>query len=213
MAFSESNEKIIYAGTGEGFFNLDGIEGSGIFKSTNKGNSWKQLKSTANNPDLRTVNKIVVDPHDPNILVVCTQRAILSIDFKSGIYKSEDGGESWQETYTSENPIQDTIYTPGDFNTLYAAENSVGVLKSKDAGDTWQLSNQGMVPNNGFFSGRIELAIAPTKPNRIFASVEGFLSGSGSDLYISSNRGKKWSIVVEQDGGTNFDFFKWTGWI
>jgi hypothetical protein len=83
--------------------------------------------------------------------------------------------------------IEDLRTTPGNFNIQYAARNGVGVYKSVDAGVTWTLSNTGMNP-----AGRIEIAVSPVNVNRIFASAEGTLNGSQSDLYVSNDAGANW---------------------
>ena len=62
LAMSQSNPDIIYAGTGEGFGNVDQIDGSGIWKSTDRGVTWEQLASTANSPEFENIMRIIVDP-------------------------------------------------------------------------------------------------------------------------------------------------------
>ena len=64
-----SNHNVIYAGTGEGFFNADQIDGTGIWKSTDKGANWEQLSNTANNINMQNITRIIVDPSDENILL------------------------------------------------------------------------------------------------------------------------------------------------
>ncbi len=208
LAMAPSNSNVIYAGTGEGFFAIGMIDGDGIFKSTNKGNTWTQLASTAGTDDFQNVNRIIIDPGNENILLACTNTGSLN-EFASGIYKSDDGGLNWRKVYNSPRPrrVQQLVYHPNNFTVQYAAVYGQGVLKSTDAGETWQNSSTGMSPN-----GRVEIAVAPTNPNRLFASCEGTLSGVGSDLYISDDAGATWSLVRAPAGATTYDFLGGQGW-
>ncbi len=202
FGISESNQNIIYAGTGEGFFNTGAIQGDGILKSIDQGETWTLLPSTIANNKFGTINRLAVDDTNPNILVVATQSTVGNY-----IMKSIDGGSSWTEVYSSSSRIQDLKADPSDFNILYASINSTGVVKSIDAGDTWTNSSVGLQP-----SGRIEVAISPVNTNRVFLSVEGSLSGNSSDLYISDDGGANWSVVLEDDNGDETNFLGGQGW-
>jgi photosystem II stability/assembly factor-like uncharacterized protein len=194
LAMAESNHNVIYLGTGEGFFNLDAIDGTGIFKSTDRGNTWSLLSSTISFPD---VNRIAVDPTNENVLCAATN---------GGIYRSTDGGTTWNEVL-NEDLIQDLKATPGDFDVLYATQNSVGVWKSVDAGLSWNLANANMGP-----LGRVEIAVSPVNTNRIFASAEVEWFGDGSVLLVSSDAAQTWSFVDVKIGGNDVDFLNGQGW-
>ncbi len=184
LAMDASNSNIIYIGTGEGFFNLDAIDGTGIFKSTDKGETWSLLNSTINFPD---VNRIVVTG---DIVVAATN---------NGIYRSVDGGNVWTKSL-DEPLIQDLKVNPANFNIQYATQNSVGVWKSTNSGTTWNLTAlMGAV-------GRIEIAVSPVNPNKIFASAEKESSGDGSKLLMTSNGGDSWSFVEVKINNTEVDF-------
>jgi len=179
LAMAPSNHQIIYAGTGEGFGLVDGITGSGIFLSTDRGNTWNLLSSTS---AFSSVNRILVNPADATNVLAATN---------TGIYRSVNQGTTWTKVFSStSNPVQDLRSTPGNFSVLYAGQYSVGVLKSVDGGQTWNLSNTNMSP-----SGRVESAVSPTNGNYLAASAQGTLSGANSDLYISTNAGGTWSLV------------------
>ena len=200
MAQATSNPNIIYAGTGESFAS-DGIDGDGIFKSTDGGETWIQLAATVDTEDFGNVNRVVVNPNNPDIVLAATENSAISGNFRSGIYRSVDGGASWIQVYQGAASVEQIVDTPSNFNVLYATENGIGVLKSTDAGQSWESSGNGLSP-----SGRLEIAVSPTNTQRLFASVEGGLSGSGADLYISDDAGATWSLVVEENDGENFDF-------
>lgn len=188
LEMASSNHNVIYAGTGEGFYNADAVIGQGIFKTTDKGETWEQLAATTT-PDFYYVNRIIVDPSNENIVLAATN---------TGIFKSVDGGVSWSQKYVSNSRTQHLIMNPENFNTLYCAENSRGVLKSTDAGETWALKS---LPSQD----RYEIAISPTDTSRLYAANE------GSILYMSLDAGETWLRVDEQDNNS-IDWLSAQGW-
>ncbi len=194
LAMAPSDHNTIYVGTGEGFGNLDGISGNGIFKSINRGLTWSYLPATSAFED---INRLAISPTDPGVVVAATN---------SGIYRTTDGGINWIQV-SALSDIQDLKVNPVNFSIQYASQNSVGVLKSVDAGVTWALSNAGMSPG-----GRLELAVSPVNTSRIFASAEGGISGTGSDLYMSNDAGLTWSVVDVATNGAIIDFLGGQGW-
>ena len=192
LAMAASNHNTIYAGTGEGFGNVDGTDGQGLIKSTDRGVTWTQL---ANSLSLGDVNRIIVNPNDETNVIVASN---------SGIFKSTDGGNSWTKVYSG--LVQDVIATPGNFSIQYAGENATGVLKSTDGGTTWNISG-GMSP-----TGRVEVGVSPINVNRLVASTEGSLSGSGSDLYVSNDAGNTWSLVTMTLSSKTVDYLGSQGW-
>ncbi len=214
LALCESQPNVIYAGTGEAFGNGDAINGDGIFKSTNGGEDWTQLAATANDPLFRNINRVIVNPNDPDVVLACTSTygSMFQAPDASVIARSGDGGNSWElvvgfNTNGSFHEIQQLVASPDTFAVQYATVNSLGVIKSIDAGKTWDLANEGMVP-----TGRVEMAIAPTNPSRLYASVQGNLSGGNSDFYISEDAGATWKIVLEEGGTYNVDWLGGQGW-
>ena len=202
MVMAESDHNIMYAATGEGYEGALGIKGSGIYKSTDHGETWALLPSTVLNDDFHMVNRIVVDPDNPDILLAATSNVVNEeADFDSGIFKSIDGGSSWTRTLFGADWVQQIVATPNDFNVLYAAVHSFGIFKSTDAGETWTNSSNGLYPD-----GRIEMAVSPVNPSRLYASIVGSISGNGSDLYVSDDAGAKWEVVTEETTGVDADF-------
>ena len=201
LVMSSSDPNIMYAGTGESFAGISGTRGDGIFKSIDGGFSWSQLTATATNDNFQNVNRIIIHPTNPNILLACTSNDPNFSSFQSGIFKSIDGGDSWTNVFDASRRVQQLIASPDNFNVVYATLNNGGVIKSNNQGDTWFPSSNGLIPD-----GRIEIAISSDNPDRIFASVEGVVSGSESDLYISEDAGANWELVLEENGGENLDF-------
>ncbi|NUQ82863.1 MAG: T9SS type A sorting domain-containing protein [Bacteroidetes bacterium] len=186
MAQGVSNPTIMYAGTGEGFFNLDRIIGDGVFKSTDGGQTWFQLAATAGIPDFNFVNRLIVNPENAAHLVVATN---------TGVFLSLDGGLSFTKTYSNlNNRVQQIIANPLNFNTLYASVRSVGIIRSNDGGKTWSL------PNSTFSNyGRIEMAVTSLDTSRIALSVD---NNGLSELYMSIDRATSWvKMQLDQDAG------------
>ncbi|MCB9209747.1 MAG: T9SS type A sorting domain-containing protein [Ignavibacteriales bacterium] len=191
---SPANTDVIYVGTGEGFGNIDGIPGNGIFKSTDHGETWTQLPNTINS-NFTYVNRLVVDPDNENIVIAATS---------SGIYKSTDGGANWVETYDG-NFVEDMVSNPLNFSTLYATQNGSGVLKSTDAGNSWVKMSKGIAG-----AGRLEIAIAPTDTNRLFVSAE----TATSTIFMTVNGADSWMEVPDVEGSTfaGVNYLNGQGW-
>ncbi|MFM7850849.1 MAG: WD40/YVTN/BNR-like repeat-containing protein, partial [Flammeovirgaceae bacterium] len=207
LVMSESDPNTVYAGTGEFISSIYSAVGDGIFKSTDKGETWTQLTSTASNQDFSIITRIIVSPTNKNILLASTVPSVLvTTDQKSKIFRSTNGGISWTKVYENDNPIQQIIATPGNFNTQYAGINGIGVAKSVDGGQTWALSNTNMSP-----SGRVEIDVSPADPTRVFASCEGSKTKTGSDLYISNDSGANWTVVDVRYNNNALNFLNGQG--
>jgi len=229
IAQCEADPDVIYVGTGMGFGRVVDLAGSGVWKSTDHGETFNQLPSTANNELLAAINRIIVNPSNSNLVIVCSNDDYTSFgpnggERKSGIFRSTDGGATWIQVYDpdaslgtiTDNRVQQLIADPTNFNNLYAAVNEIGVLKSTDAGLTWQVSAdyfarpQDIGAAEGSYQGistRTELAIAPSDPNRIYAAVERRLGVA--DLYMSKDAGFSWVLV--DDTGNDPNWFNATG--
>ena len=197
LAMAESNTNVIYAGTGEGFFNGDAIRGDGIFKSTDKGNTWTQLASTAGNSNFYYVNRMVVDPADENIVVAATN---------VGIYRSTDGGTSWTTVAEPSGRVQDLDADPTNFNRQYASVNGLGVLRSDDGGITWDNASSGLATIG---ARRYEMAISPVNTSKIFLSVE--VSGANDVVYYTTDGADTWNLFGSVDN-QGYEYLGGQGW-
>ena len=99
LVISNSDPNIMYVGTGESFAGISGVRGDGIFKSIDGGITWVQLASTVSNDDFQNVNRIIVHPTDPDIVLSCTSNDPNFSSFDSGIFKSTDGGSNWTRVF------------------------------------------------------------------------------------------------------------------
>jgi hypothetical protein len=93
VAVAESDPNVVYVGMGE--HAVRGVmthSGDGVYKSTDAGKTWKNVGLELT----RHISRIVIDPKNPNIVLVAAQGALYSHSTQRGIYKSSDGGESWK---------------------------------------------------------------------------------------------------------------------
>jgi photosystem II stability/assembly factor-like uncharacterized protein len=197
LAMAASNPNVIYLGTGEGFGNIDQIAGNGLWKSTDRGQTWQQMVSTISS-NFRHITRVIVDPQNENILLVSTN---------SGLHRSSDGGQNWTQVYPSTARAEQIIANPKNFKTQFATINRYGVIKSVDGGLTWRDSFR-------IFSGirRAEIAMAPSDTSRLYISAEGDPANSpAAKLYISEDAGANWSLAKPEDTA-NIDFLGGQGW-
>jgi hypothetical protein len=205
---SVSHPDVIYFGTGEGFGNIDASSGVGMFKTIDGGNTWTHLTSTTNSPDWAFINRIVVDPNNPDIVVAATN---------TSIFRSEDGGQSFLAVAANQGGrIQDLRAKPDNFNVQFATVNGTGILRSTDGGKTWKDSFSGLV----YGGARIELAISQSHPEVVWASVEDAggrstpLGGPIADIYRSLDAGESWIFVDNLESVPEFfqGFLGAQGW-
>ncbi|MGM0579139.1 MAG: T9SS type A sorting domain-containing protein [Bacteroidota bacterium] len=192
---SQSNPDVIYVGTGEVFAgNTAFVRGNGIYKSTDRGNSWDLLPSTIENNDYISVNRIAVDPSDENIVVIATN---------TGVFKSIDGGANWNKVYDSPDAsVQDLQVDPSDFNIQYAGVNSLGIIKSTDGGESWAVSSSGIAEGV-----RYEIAVSPSNPDIVYTSTYKQVPGQDNDetiVYYSEDKGSNWVPVIVEDANTRY---------
>ncbi len=204
LAWAPDFPNYIYAGTGEGFGNVDQIDGSGIWMTSDGGATWNQIISTATNPDFDNVMRMVVDPADPMTLVAATTPGFNSALATASIYRTTDAGATWTEAFEVPGAIEHLIANPENFQTQYASINGVGVVKSVDGGVSWSDASEGIGA-----VGRLELAIAPTDTNTIYASAQG--GPAGSVLYSSTDGGASWFSHSDATGN-DVHWLRGQGW-
>jgi len=172
LAMDPTNPNIIYAGTGEGFSNLDAIRGAGIFMTVD-GASWKQLAATTG-PHFQAVNRLAISP-DGTLLLAATRQ---------GIYRSSDSDRlNWSQSLSE--GIADINFHPNDSRQAIAGGlNNGQAYYSTDGGQTWQRAS-----HSGVWSGRVEVAYAVNNPSLAYASVQ---MNSG-EIWRSTDGGKTYT--------------------
>jgi len=192
MAIDPVNPNVVYAGTGEGYFNPDSVRGAGIFKSTDAGANWSHLAAT-NTEDFYYVNDIVISPND-------NQRIYAGTD--TGVWRSTNAGATWtlvldpgvlggclDLAIRTDQPTDYLLASCGtfDFASVYRNTNAGG------AGSWTQvLAELGM--------GRTSIAIAPSNQAVIYAmasSIEGGPFDHGLyAVFRSTDGGASWTARV-----------------
>lgn len=203
VALDPTSPQVIYVGTGEANFNLDGYYSAGILKSTDGGTSWTLLGQSTFGGSLTSggnhISKIAVDPHN-------SQRVLVAAD--NGLWLSTDGGTSWTKKLgASGKPVISDLILDGNTNpsTVYAAwgyingDSNNGVYKSGDGGNTFSQLGNGAPSGTGF--GRIGIAQAPSNPNRLYLvasnpDLTSALYGASLGVWTSSDAGANWTQTV-----------------
>ncbi len=198
IAVSESDPNVIYAGTGE--HAIRGVMtsyGDGVYKSIDAGKTWKNIGLEKT----RHIADVVVDPRNPDMVLVGAQGPAHGASPDRGVYKSTDGGTTWKKTlFVDENTgVSSLSMDMTNPRVVYAAtwkhrrypwkvESGPGsaVWKSVDAGETWTKIVEGLPKEMG----KIGVSVSRANPNRVFAIVEAAKPTDG--LYRSDDGGKKW---------------------
>ena len=198
IAMAPSNNNLILAGTGESYYNIDTLNGNGILKSTDRGETWTPMASTINDARFNNVSRILISPTDPDLVIVSATvgRYKETVTTESNIFRSTDGGTTWTVAHTEiGHRITQLIADPTDFSIQYGAVDGGGILKSTDTGQTWSSINSGITD----FFGRFEIAISPVNTNYLYVSAEG---ASGAELWVSWNSGTIWNQTTESGSGS-----------
>jgi len=185
MVMDPNNPDIIYAGTGEGYFNVDAIRGAGIFKTTDAGNSWTQLSSTINS-DFYYVNKMVYD----------NTTSTLWVGARAGLFKSTDGGSSFTSVISGgggSNGCMEVEIANTSPTTIYATFGQItqsAIWRSTDAGVNWSQNY------SAINTGRIELAVSSSNPNVAYASFLDLNTFGVNFMAMTTDAGNNWNSIT-----------------
>ncbi len=166
------NDKTIWVGTGENNSSRSSYAGIGILKSTDNGKNWTNVGLK----DSHHIGRILINPNNPNEVIIGVTGHLYSPNQERGIYKTTDGGNTWsQKLFVDDmSGIIDVQHSPNNFNIMYAASwtkdrkawnfdgsgNNSAIYKSTDAGETWtKISTEKSGFPTGTGVGRIGLAI------------------------------------------------------
>ncbi len=204
LALAPSNPKVIYVGTGEADMRSDIAQGDGMYKSTDGGKSFAHIGLG----DSQQIGRILVDPRDADRVLVAALGHPYGPNTERGVFLSSDGGRIWQRVlYRDENTgAIDLAFKPGDPRIVYATlwqtrrppwdvyppshGPGSGLYRSTDGGGTWtEIRGRGFPAGPG----RIGLAVAPSRPDRIYAMVDAERGG----LYRSDDDGASWTLTSD----------------
>ncbi len=204
VAVSESDPNIIYVGMGEHAPRAVMTSyGDGVYKSTDAGKTWKNigLKNTQH------ISRVVIHPKNPNIVFVAAQGALYGPNKERGIFKSVDGGASWNKILYVNN-LTGCSELSMDYNNplvMYAAMwehqrlpwkvisggPGSGLYKTTDGGVTWNQIHNGLPKEKG----KMAVAVSRSNSEKVYALVESDSNKELGGLFVSNNAGKNWSKI------------------
>ena len=205
IAVAPSDANIIYVASGEGLHRPDLSVGDGIYKSTDAGKTWTHLGLR----DGQQIPALAVDPRDPNRVFAAVLGHPYGPSEERGIYRSTDGGQSWQKVISKDENTggSDVEIDPSNPDVVYASMWEVregpwedgnefngskgGLFKSVDGGATWRPLSNGLPTDLS----QIYVAIAPSDARRLYATLG--TSGSKLAVYRSDDAGENWAQITD----------------
>jgi len=187
FAYDPTRPDTMYFGTGEGYFNSDAIQGDGIYRSLNGGETWTKITQSG----VDTFNYI-------QRIIVCSNGDVLASTRDRGVIKSTTAGLTWAKVLgsgitASTNRANDLdIDASGNIYATMGIFNTDGIYKSANNGATWTKVSSGTgFPSSGFE--RIEVACAPSNANVVYAILQDASSNECYGIYRSFDAGSTWS--------------------
>ncbi|PYQ62386.1 MAG: sialidase [Acidobacteria bacterium] len=208
IAIDPKNVKTVWVGSGEAWTRNSTSIGDGIYKSTDGGENWTNM-GLGNS---ERIAKILIDPTDTNTVYVCVPGKLWSDSADRGVYRTSDGGKTWNQMLKGSNVSTGCSMMSMDRSnpkTLYAglwdfrrrgwtfrsggegenAPSSSGLWKSTDGGSNWsEISSAAGLPSKPW--GRVAVTVAPSNANVVYAFIEAVPPKNG--LYRSDDGGRTW---------------------
>lgn len=202
LEVAPADPNVIYAGTGESTIRIDVSVGDGVYKSTDAGRTWKHIGLK----DTRQIGKIRTHPNNADLVYVAAFGHAFGENSERGVYRSKDGGETWENvlsvsdkagaidiTIDQNNPriIYATFWEAyRKFWEISSGGEDSGIWRSMDGGDTWEnISTNKGLPTG--ILGKIGIAASPVQPGRVWAIIEHQPDGG---IYRSDDYGDTWVV-------------------
>jgi photosystem II stability/assembly factor-like uncharacterized protein len=208
IALDPNDKDVVWVGTGESWTRNSVSVGDGIYKSTDGGETWAHVGL----PNSERVNRIIVSPKDGNVVYACVPGKLWSDSADRGLYKTTDGGKTWALVLKGPNlstGCSGLTMDPRNPDRLFAglwdfrrkgwtfrsggdgpdAPSGSGLFVTEDGGKTWKSLDAKSAPGLPAGPwGRLDVAIAPSQPDVVYAVIEGVHSA----LYRSADGGRTW---------------------
>jgi photosystem II stability/assembly factor-like uncharacterized protein len=204
IAVSDSDPSVVYAGTGEACIRSNVSHGDGVYRSDDGGKSWRNLGLA----DTRHISRVVIHPTNPDLVYVAALGHAWGDNPERGIYRSGDGGKTWDRVlYKSERAgAADLTLDMRNPRVLYAAiwqgrryphaaesgGPESGIWRSLDGGETWTDVTRNPGLPTGIL-GRIGVTASPAQPGRVWAIVE----AEDGAMFRSDDYGQTWERLNE----------------
>ncbi len=212
IAVAPSDTNVVYVGTGQKTIRSNVSIGKGMYRSTDAGRSWKHIGLR----DAGQIGRIRVHPDDPDLLYVAVIGNPFGRSETRGIYRSPDGGKSWEQILgwdddTGSSELELDLSNPRNLYatawtverkpwTIISGGDDDGIYKSTDGGDTWRRLAGGLPETT---MGKIGLTLSQSNPDKLYALVEADPSVSG--LYISEDAGESWRLQETNVGRSLYE--------
>ena len=205
LAIAPSNRAVLYAGTGEQQNRQSSSWGNGVYRSNNGGASWTHLGLE----ETRHVGKVMVDPRDEDVVWVAALGNLWASSADRGVYKSTDGGQSWDRVlFVDEHTgAVDLELDPSNpdvvFVAMYQRQRRAwgfngggpgsGIYRTTDGGANWTELTTGLPSGD---KGRIGIAISANNPRVLNALVEHPDDGG---TFRSEDGGETWNKMSDRN--------------
>ncbi|HQR06876.1 MAG TPA: hypothetical protein PLN21_08645 [Gemmatales bacterium] len=204
ITVSESDPNVIYVGGGEKTVRGNVSSGSGMWKSTDAGKTWK----SSGLEDSRHISRIRVHPRNADLVYVAAMGHLSGPNKQRGVYRSKDGGVTWQQILFVNDEVGavDLLLDPNNPRIIYASTWRIkrtpyslesggpgsGLWKSTDGGDTWKdITKSKGLPKTTV--GIIGVTVSPVDSNRVWAIIEAEDGG----VFRSDDAGANWTKTSE----------------
>lgn len=204
VAVSESHPNVVYVGMGE--HAPRGVmtsHGDGVYKSTNAGKTWSKMGLE----ESQHISRIIIHPRNPDVVYVAAQGALHKGNKERGIYKSTDGGQTWQQTLFVNDltGCAELAIDHSNPDVMYAAMwehqrvpwkvisggAGSGLYKSIDGGESWFQIHDGLPDEKG----KMAISVSRANPDKVYALIESDSNQEKGGLFVSNNAGAKWKRV------------------